>query len=274
MNIAFKKYQGTGNDFILIDDRLKTFPASAVKLIERLCDRRFGIGADGLILLQNHPDGDFYMQYYNNDGRQSSMCGNGGRCIAQFAFDLGLVNGSANFYAIDGAHKAESTKAKNGDKLVNLQMIDVGYVEKLKEDVFVLNTGSPHYVHFLANPIDELDLVADARKIRYSEPYKDAGINVNYVNLLNLREIKIRTYERGVEDETYSCGTGATASALAVAVFNNLPGGRHQVQVHVKGGELLVQFNFDKKGDTFSDIWLCGPAKMVFEGNVDIIEES
>ena len=268
MKIKFAKYQGTGNDFILVDDREKTFPADQVKLIESLCDRRFGVGADGLILLQNHANGDFYMQYFNSDGKESSMCGNGGRCITQFAFDLGLVKEVTTFYAIDGIHQAKSIQDSNANLLVSLQMMNVPKIEQRDGKVFVLNTGSPHFVKFVSEPVSELNLLEEARLIRYNPEFSNSGINVNFVNLVSLKEITIRTYERGVEDETFSCGTGATASALSTAVFNNLHSGVHQVKVKVNGGDLVVRFTFQKDNCSFSDIWLEGPARMVYEGAI------
>ncbi len=274
MNTRFHKYQGTGNDFIIIDDRKNIFPRENKSLIEKLCDRRFGIGADGLILLQNHPEADFYMQYYNSDGNESSMCGNGGRCIAQFAFDQGLVQNSTNFCAIDGMHKAEIITGANNEKNVNLQMCDVSNIVSTEESTYILNTGSPHFVSFKSEPVDTIDLVAQARLIRYNPEYKEKGINVNFVNLDGLKSISVRTYERGVEDETYSCGTGATASALVTAIINNLPGGMHQIDVKVKGGALKVKFNFEKNPVRFSNVWLQGPALLVFEGTFNIDSEN
>ncbi|MDP1725720.1 MAG: diaminopimelate epimerase [Bacteroidota bacterium] len=274
MNITFRKYQGTGNDFIIIDDRNNNFPQENRSLIETLCNRRFGIGADGLILLQNHADGDFYMQYFNSDGNESSMCGNGGRCIAQFAFDQGIAKNTTTFYAVDGIHTAKSTNGTNNEKIINLQMCDVGDIEIAEESICILNTGSPHYVSFKTEPVDTIDLVNQARLIRYNDEYKEKGINVNFVNLKGLKSIAVRTYERGVEDETFSCGTGATASALATAIFNNLPGGMHQINVNVKGGDLKVQFNFEKNPARFTNVWLQGPAVLVFQGSLNIDSEN
>ncbi|MBC7384351.1 MAG: diaminopimelate epimerase [Bacteroidia bacterium] len=269
MNLTFKKYQGTGNDFILIDDRKLTFPLNNVALIKQLCNRRFGIGADGLILLQPHADADFYMKYYNSDGKESSMCGNGGRCISQFASDLHIVKNRAEFFAIDGKHLAMQTKHKDGSALVKLEMIPVEKIEIRNPDTFVLNTGSPHYVKFITEPTDTITLVEKAKVIRYNNEFKENGINVNFVNVTSPENIIVRTYERGVEDETLSCGTGATAAALATAIFNNLPAGYNSIDVCVKGGELCVEFNFDKHLLKFSDVWLQGPAKMVFEGTIN-----
>lgn len=262
MKINFYKYQGTGNDFVMVDDRSGNFKQDTI-LIEHLCNRRFGIGADGLILLQSHPDADFYMQYYNSDGRESSMCGNGGRCIARFAKDLEIAGDKTIFYAMDGYHEATFETEH-----VSLLMKNVETIEKRTESAFVLDTGSPHYVVFCQNDIESIDLIAEAKAIRYNDEFKSAGINVNFVTPVEDDVLKIRTYERGVEDETYSCGTGVTASALAYAVFRNNPSGPQQVLLQSKGGPLRVTFNFES--NRFTDVWLIGPAERVFEGSVEI----
>jgi len=266
--MKFYKYQGTGNDFIMIDDRNRLFDASHKEFIAQLCNRRFGIGADGLILLQLLPDQTFYMQYFNSDGGESSMCGNGGRCFAQFIFDLGLAKQEISFLAIDGWHKAYQMSNEGENDWIALQMISVQTVKKISENTFELNTGSPHYVSFLAEPIAQIPLNDWAKEIRYNLPYKENGINVNYVNLLGVKDLCIRTYERGVEDETYSCGTGATAAALSAALFANLPAGKHLTKVAVSGGNLAIQFFILPENKGFSDIWLMGPAKHVFTGNI------
>jgi diaminopimelate epimerase len=261
LKIKFRKYQGTGNDFIMIDDREKTFAANNKQLVAFLCDRRFGIGADGLILLQNHHQSDFYMQYFNSDGQESSMCGNGGRCIAQFAKDLAIVNEEATFYAVDGIHTAFYDKDK-----VSLQMQDVAFIDRRSNHVFVLNTGSPHYVQFFEKDVDAIDLVHEAKKIRYNEEFKQVGINVNFVSIDN-NVLKVRTYERGVEDETFSCGTGVTAAALAYASFANALETSNMVNIMTKGGNLSVTYLL--KDSTFSKIFLIGPANFVFEGEIE-----
>lgn len=257
MTTNFYKYQGTGNDFILIDNRNKTFNRSDQKDIAFLCDRRFGIGADGLILLETHPTCDFKMVYYNSDGNESSMCGNGGRCITAFAHFLGIIHDKAEFEAIDGLHKAEI----NGDQ-VSLQMGDVS--EVAREDAFVfLDTGSPHHVQ-LANNVNDLDVKRLGHDIRYSDHYKAEGTNVNFVEPLSSDSFKVRTYERGVEDETLSCGTGVTAVALAMNYIGETE--KNLITLHTPGGILKVRFK--KIGNTFSDIWLIGPAKQVFKGSI------
>ena len=266
--IKFYKYQGTGNDFVMIDDRNRSFPANDVAFINHLCDRKFGIGADGLILLQLTEAGDFYMQYFNSDGNESSMCGNGGRCFAQFIYDLGLVQTEIKFLAIDGWHIATKKTIENHKEVIALKMMDVPRIKQLGETIFELNTGSPHYVSFRSEPIREMNLVEEAEAIRYNDTYKEKGINVNYLQMLGLKDLLLRTYERGVEDETLSCGTGATAAALSSAVLNELPAGRHQVKVEVMGGNLEVSFFYVANENRFDDIWLIGPAKQVFHGEV------
>ena len=207
MKTHFYKYQGTGNDFIMIDDRNATFPIDNHSLVAKLCDRKFGIGADGLILLQKNTTSTFFMYYYNSDGKQSSMCGNGGRCIAAFANHLKIVNDKTTFMAIDGLHEAIISGSGN-ELFVQLKMQDVIEI-KMPTDgyTFILNTGSPHFIKFLSESIDSFQLVEEAKKIRYNSEFKIDGINVNFVNLDGLKKINMRTYERGVEDETLSCGT-------------------------------------------------------------------
>lgn len=266
--ISFRKYQGTGNDFIMIDDRDRKFPMSNQSFIEELCNRRFGIGADGLILLQTEPDGGFYMQYYNSDGRESSMCGNGGRCFARYLNDLELIGEEVSFRAMDGLHLARISKSASGDEIISLQMIPVSEYKNLDSESFEMNTGSPHFVRFCANPVAEMNLLEVAWGIRYSHSYAASGINVNLVNLDGLKQLRIRTYERGVEDETLSCGTGATASALSAALFMGLPEGRHTLKVAVAGGDLEVSFVYRKTEPLFDDVWLIGPAKFVYSGEI------
>ena len=263
MDFTFSKYQGTGNDFIMIDDREKKFPASDTAYIESLCDRRFGIGADGLILLQKHTASDFYMQYFNSDGRESSMCGNGGRCIASFATYIGLVKNHASFFAIDGKHEAEISS-----DWVQLKMNNVTNVNSRGGGIYVLNTGSPHFVEFIRGELNELQIIPAAHSIRYGDEFRKEGINVNFVTKTGQDSLKIRTYERGVENETWSCGTGVTASALCLALENTYETGNHLVSVEVKGGKLEVRFQYDKLQNAFTDIWLCGPAEFVFEGMI------
>lgn len=259
MQLSFYKYQGTGNDFVMIDNRDNLFVSTPVELIKWLCDRKFGIGADGLILLQNKAGYDFEMLYFNSDGRESTMCGNGGRCIVKFAYNLGLVKGPCRFLAIDGPHDGEVFT----DGTVSIKMKDVDVVGRHQND-FVIDTGSPHYVQFCEN-LSALDIVKQARQIRYNEPFAQDGINVNFVSASE-RKIQVRTYERGVEDETLSCGTGVVATALSVAETQGLATG--PIQVHTQGG--LLQVKFKKSGSRFTDIYLSGPAEMVFKGEITL----
>jgi len=297
MATEFFKYQGAGNDFIMIDDREMKFPVS-IQLINSMCDRRFGIGADGLILLRSHPGYDFEMVYFNSDGKLASMCGNGGRCTAAFAKFLGIPsttssgtatasstsstpstssgakdssgdvrgNENYNFLAVDGSHKAYF----KGD-LVSLQMKDVNEISTRELD-FVLNTGSPHYVRFIDNDkIENLDVVKLAREIRYNPEFKEKGINVNFISVDDAapNHISIRTYERGVEDETLACGTGVVASALAYfhGSKRNNETTKNHISVKALGGKLEVDFDYDRENH-YTNIWLTGPAEMVFRGEV------
>ncbi|GAB3568039.1 diaminopimelate epimerase [Spirosoma luteolum] len=259
MTIDFFKYQGTGNDFILIDDRSETFPAHDQALIERLCHRRFGIGADGLILLRNDPDYDFRMVYFNADGAEGSMCGNGGRCIVRFAHDLGLFESETRFRAVDGEHLAVACEEE-----IFLKMSDVAALETRGGEPFA-NTGSPHVIRF-SDDLDSLDVVADGRAVRYSEAFSPGGTNVNFVQPLDAQSLFVRTYERGVEDETYSCGTGVTAAALTA---HRQLGMADPVSIRTLGGNLRVSFNALASG-AFDNIYLIGPAKRVFIGTVTV----
>jgi len=256
VEITFYKYQGTGNDFILIDDRTETFPASDEN-IQKLCNRRFGIGADGLILIQNHPKLDYRMVYFNSDGSKS-LCGNGSRCGFAFARSLGIVNDQATFETTDGIHQIKM----EGD-MVHFQLFDTEAPEKLNNSEWYMNTGSPHHI-LVSDNVKDQDVVETGRKIRYAEKYSSQnGTNVNFAQLLQ-NGVKMRTYERGVEDETLSCGTGATAVGLMAGML----GQQSPVTIETEGGTLKVFFK--KTATTFSDIWLAGPAKKVFEGTVDI----
>ena len=258
--IQFYKYQGAGNDFILIDHRMKPLANIDYNRVKALCDRRFGIGGDGLMLLTSHQDYDFEMHYFNADGNPGSMCGNGGRCIVAFAKHLGIINKETNFLAVDGPHYAKITEEGNW---VELQMIDV---EAIKEDgeAFVLNTGSPHYVKQVAD-LNEMDVYNAGKKIRYNQTYQEKGINVNFVED-HKDYLFVRTYERGVEDETFACGTGVTAVALSIAKQANQIG--HVVTpVKVLGGDLRIEFDYD--GNSFTNVFLCGPALQVFTGEIE-----
>ncbi len=257
MTTEFYKYQGTGNDFVMIDNRLESFDKTNTSLIAQLCDRRFGIGADGLILLENHSSADFKMVYYNADGNESTMCGNGGRCITAFANFLGIINNKATFEAIDGLHHSVIE-----EETIKLQMQDVKSIELHEKHLF-LNTGSPHHVQ-MESDLEILDVKAKGSRIRYGAPYFKEGSNVNFVKKLSEDEFLVRTYERGVEDETLSCGTGVTAVALAMNF--NRETENSLVNLRTRGG--LLQVSFEKDGLDYKNIWLIGPAIQVFKGNV------
>ena len=258
--LQFFKYQGTGNDFIMIDNRLNFFPKNNTKLIEKLCDRRFGIGADGLILLENDKISDFRMVYYNSDGNESSMCGNGGRCIVAFAKQLGVIQEETNFIAVDGPHYAKISS----DGTVSLQMKDVDEVQLAADYVF-MNTGSPHHVAVVED-LKSVPVKAWGSQIRYSDLYGTAGSNVNFVEPISDTLFAVRTYERGVEDETLSCGTGVTAVAIAMNAIGKTKA--HEVQLLVEGGQLTVTFR--KEGTRYTNVFLIGPATFVFEGTITL----
>lgn len=259
--IHFYKYQGAGNDFILVDNRDNSINHHNPKLIAHLCDRRFGIGGDGMMFLQNLEGYDFEMVYYNADGQPSSMCGNGGRCIVAFAKYLGIIDTETNFLAVDGPHYAKISES--GD-WVSLQMIDVDTVNR-DADAYVLNTGSPHYIT-LAEDLKGKDVYTEGHAIRNNDTYRKEGININFVEPTTDGYF-VRTYERGVEDETYACGTGVTAVALAMAKHNHQIG-HINTPIKVLGGNLNIRFDYN--GQKFSSIFLEGPAVKVFEGEVEI----
>lgn len=265
MDFGFYKYQGTGNDFIMIDNRSGLFSATQQQ-IERLCHRRFGIGADGLILIENTPEADFRMVYYNSDGRLSSMCGNGGRCIAAFAVHLGIGKPDSllRFLAVDGLHTAQMKQALPNGFLVDLEMQPVHGIELPDAGTAILNTGSPHYVT-LCNDLDSLDLVKEARVVRYNERFAAEGINVNFIQR-DGSNLKVRTYERGVEDETFSCGTGVVASYLAAEVLLH---GFQPEKILTQGGALQVTAEKTSSGN-YAQVHLIGPAVKVFEGKFQL----
>jgi diaminopimelate epimerase len=257
MTMTFYKYQGTGNDFIIVDNRLQLIDKNNTKRIAQLCDRRFGIGADGFILLETDDISDFKMVYFNADGNESSMCGNGGRCIVAFAKFLGVIENETEFVAIDGLHKA-----KIKDEMVHLQMQDVSRVETFENHLF-LDTGSPHHVEMVSN-LKAFEVKSRGAEIRYGHPYNQAGSNVNFVEQVSQDVFAVRTYERGVEDETLSCGTGVTAVALAMHKSGKTRS--EAVALKTEGGQLDVRFNTDDKG--YHNIWLIGPALQVFKGEL------
>lgn len=262
MFIHFYKYQGAGNDFVILDNRLGEYDSLDQKEIFLICDRHFGIGADGFMLLNNHPDADFEMKYFNADGKEGTMCGNGGRCMVAFAQSKGIIKEETVFMAIDGLHEAKIMK----DGRIELKMKDVDKVET-GYDYAILDTGSPHYVKF-TEFLGDVDVVKEGRAIRQQPRFMPDGINVNFLEY-GTSALQIRTYERGVEDETLACGTGITACALVVAGNQSKS---YSIPVQVKGGNLEVRFDkIDQQH--FKNIWLCGPAVKVFEGDIALNEK-
>ncbi|MFZ1785486.1 MAG: diaminopimelate epimerase [Ferruginibacter sp.] len=260
MKIEFFKYQGTGNDFVILENRDHKYDDITAAQVKKICHRRFGVGADGLMLLNNHDKLDFEMIYFNADGNESSMCGNGGRCLVKFAKQQGMYKITYRFMAIDGEHEADIDK----DGFVRLKMQDVKEVEYHSGHA-ILNTGSPHFVKF-SNNVEDIDVLVTGRDIRYSKHFKEEGINVNFVETTDEDGIFVRTYERGVEDETMSCGTGVTASALMNA--HNVKG-FNRVEVKTPGGNLSVEYNKIDE-EHFENIWLCGPAELVYKGEIEV----
>lgn len=265
MKLHFFKYQATGNDFVMIDNRSGSVLLS-VEQIQHICDRKFGVGADGLMLLEKHPEKNFNLVYYNSDGTQS-LCGNGSRAAVHMASALGMINGKASFLAYDGAHQAQILDGG----IIKLLMNNVSDVRK-EGDQWFIHTGSPHLIQFVKD-IEHFPVFDEGKRIRYSDAFKPAGTNVNFVELRANNTIYVRTYERGVEDETLSCGTGVTAAALAASFH----GYTSPVQIQTKGGKLAVEFKSGHSGlngnssqPAFTDIFLIGPAKMVFEGDLEL----
>ncbi len=276
MTIPFYKYQGTGNDFVMIDQREKQYlNKTDTEIIKKLCDRRFGIGGDGLMFLQHKEGYDFEMVYFNADGTEGSMCGNGGRCLTAFAHFLGVFKEKCTFIAIDGAHEAIVKKSRKSAHLgkslwIELKMIDVAFkgIEQ-GNDYFLMNTGSPHYVVFTED-LTDIDVYENGRAIRYSERLAKEGVNVNFVEIIKKgknKGIEVATYERGVEDETFSCGTGVTAAAIA---FHLKKGAATEVPILTKGGQLEVKFSKNTEREAFENVWLCGPATQVFKGSIKV----
>lgn len=260
MKVHFYKYQATGNDFVLIDNLTGKLKLSNEEIV-RICDRKFGVGADGLMLLEKHPSANFNLQYFNSDGSQS-LCGNGSRAAVKMAAALGLVNGSATFHAFDGLHDAEIQK-----DAIKLRMNDVTTVKRIDDDNFFINTGSPHYVRFVKD-VRNYPVFDEGKKIRYSAAYAPGGTNVNFVEALSANSLFVRTYERGVENETLSCGTGVTAAALAASFL----GFTSPVKIKALGGDLMVEFEARQSNEdpAFGNIYLIGPAKLVFEGDLEL----
>lgn len=260
MIVRFSKYQGTGNDFVLLDNLSGRYNDMSIEVIQFLCDRRFGIGGDGVIKINSHETADFEMDYYNSDGSKS-FCGNGARCSVVYAETLGLDISNTTFSAIDGLHHASRI-----GEVISLEMKDVLEISSRGKD-FVIHTGSPHYVRFI-NDINSVDIVDFGKEIRFSPEFSTEGINVNLVQVTSDKCLIVNTYERGVEDETLSCGTGVTACALAYGFQNNLLG-KQVIDIKVKGGELKVSFLQKNQGE-FYNIQLIGPATFVFTGEMNV----
>ena len=255
--MQFEKFQATGNDFILIDDRKEAF-SEDLSLVSRLCDRRFGIGSDGLILIREHAETDFNMVFYNPDGSQS-ICGNGSRGAVAFARQLGMIGDQCTFMAYDGVHEASIL----ADGSIRLRMLDVQDVSILP-DGMLLDTGSPHLIRYV-DDIDHIDVVNQGREIRHNDSFRKEGVNVNFVHIGHGNQIQVRTYERGVENETLSCGTGVTAAALAASMQKL----QSPVSIHTRGGDLQVEFEINPSGG-FTEVFLIGPAKYVFSGRIEL----
>ena len=261
MKIQFSKYQGTGNDFVIIDNRMMHWVPTVLQ-VSMLCDRHNGIGADGLMLLNDKDGFNFAMTYYNSDGHESTMCGNGGRCMTAFAKSLGLVSHWAHFWAVDGGHEAEIVDNSPGC-IYKIKMRDTR-IEKIYDDGFFLNTGSPHFVRFV-NDATNTDVFNFGRELRRDVRFAPEGTNVDFVEVQDV-SLFVRSYERGVENETLSCGTGVTASAIVAAFINPANPGFYDIKT--LGGVLKVSFT--RTGELFSEIWLEGPAKFVFAGEINI----
>ncbi len=261
MNIVFYKYQGTGNDFVILDNRNSSYSGLSKEEVNSLCNRKFGIGADGLMLLNQHPEYDFEMVYYNADGAEGSMCGNGGRCLVKFAWHMGIITPHYRFIATDGLHEASIDEMG----IVSLKMKDVDTIT-IENDHTILNTGSPHYVQWVTD-IQQLNVVQEGRAIRYGPVFREEGINVNFAEKQDTDRLFVRTYERGVEDETLSCGTGVTAAALSLLPH---PNGTNLVKVETPGGKLEVKFDAMDNGSAFRNVWLTGPAELVYKGEITL----
>ncbi|QTD38098.1 diaminopimelate epimerase [Polaribacter batillariae] len=256
MKLTFFKYQGTGNDFVMVDNRTKTFPKQNTDKISQICDRHFGVGADGIILIEKDTNYDFKMIYFNADGSET-FCGNGGRCAVAFAKQLQLIKNKTTFLAFDGEHYAEI----NND-IVSLQMIDVEDIQ-IKENAVFAYTGTQHHVELVDN-LDNYPVFENGKKIRYS--YENPGSNVNFVQQINNNTFRVRTYEKGVENETLACGTGVTAVAIAMHKTNKT--NSNTISLPVEGGNLAVSFT--EENGCYKNVFLKGPATFVFKGTIEV----
>jgi diaminopimelate epimerase len=263
MLVHFSKYHGTGNDFVMIDGRDRETSVFTTKVIRRLCDRRFGIGGDGLIIVEESKQFDFTMRYFNADGKEGTMCGNGGRCITAFANYLGISSTKSTFEGIDGPH--EASILSNGE--IRLKLMDVRGISRL-EDGYLLDTGSPHFVSFV-NKLEQIEVEREGAKIRHQSRFGKSGVNVNFVEQGSApHEITVRTFERGVEGETWSCGTGVAAAAITA--FFHSGSDILSYQVNTRGGKLNVTFK-SQGNQQFTEIYLTGPASHVYDGSIDIV---
>ena len=256
MIIDFYKYHGTGNDFVLIDNRSLFFDKNNLELISKICSRHTGVGADGLILLENHNQYDFKMIYFNSDGKQTSMCGNGGRCVISFAKKLNIINDNVTFLAIDGLHEGIIN-----EDIIKIKMIKVSNIDEAHNGC-LLDTGSPHFVKFCSS-VNNINVFDSGRELRNNKEISEDGVNVNFTEIIDNTSIKVRTYERGVENETLSCGTGVIASALSAHSKGLVDSNR--IKISTLGGELFVSFDFK---NVYDNIWLEGPAIEVFKGQI------
>ena len=263
MLVHFSKYHGTGNDFVMLDGRELDTSLFDTKVIRQLCDRRFGIVGDGLIILEESKHYDFTMRYFNANGREGTMCGNGGRCITAFARGLGICGTHTTFEGIDGVH--EASVLSNGE--IRLRLVDVSGIDQLA-DGYLLNTGSPHFVHFVNN-IEQIAVETEGAVIRHQERFGAGGVNVNFVGQgRTSHEITVRTFERGVEGETWSCGTGVAAAAITACIKDGAD--IYSYKITTRGGELNVNFK-SQKDQHFTEIYLTGPASHVYDGTIDIV---
>jgi diaminopimelate epimerase len=255
--MQFYKYQGTGNDFVMLDDRQARWDLANIQLVQALCHRKFGIGADGLILIRSHADYDFEVVYFNADGSQS-FCGNGARCAVAFAFFLGIITQHTQFLAIDGPHEARFARGE-----VSLKMAKVSHISESLGDAFV-HTGSPHHVRWVEN-LEDYPVLEQGQLLRHDPCYAPGGSNVNFVEKVSDNEIFVRTFERGVENETLSCGTGVTAAALVCGALTQ----QKSIQIRTLGGNLRVTFEGNAE-EGFDNIWLIGPAQQVYAGQIQL----
>lgn len=256
--LTFYKYHGAGNDFIMIDNRDGNFDVTDIEKIKLLCHRRFGIGADGMQIVQNHPDYDFEMVFVNSDGSIGPMCGNGGRCIVHFVYHiLKMIKDPKNikFLAIDGEHEAEID-----EDIVKLKMQNVNEIGTRNDLPFIRQGTTPHNILFVTD-LKNFPVVTVGKSIRNADP---DGVNVNFVEHVD-SIFHVRTYERGVEDETWACGTGATSVAIASHNLGILK--ENTCNVKQPGGDLVIEFEKMQDG-TYQNIWLTGEAKCVFKGEI------